>query len=186
MLSCKIASSSGGCLFRQNMTSDVKAVWSQWLLREQGCLTGGWRHRYSSTWLRGRLSGWGFPNKVLRSFPCAETRVAVHMKCPLLLSDFNHDCNRSTKFIKTPWYQISLQSAQRFNPPNNCTPQFPPTWVAIVIHKFYSWSKTYLPAVPGMPPGNYTVQRPCHTDQCRAHTFRLLINLSYDKWAWKL
>ena len=36
----------------------------------------------------------------------------LHVKCPILLSDFNQICNISTDFHKTPRHQISRKSFQ--------------------------------------------------------------------------
>jgi hypothetical protein len=49
---------------------------------------------------RGCVSDCGFP---IQSFPCAETYVGIHVKCALLLSNFNkkENWNVSTNCSKT-------------------------------------------------------------------------------------
>jgi len=52
---------------------------------------------------------------ILRRFNVAgnnKTHLDLHVKCPILLSDFNQICNISTDFHKTPRYQISWKSFQ--------------------------------------------------------------------------
>jgi hypothetical protein len=50
-----------------------------------------------------------------QSLRVAETPVGLHVKCALLLSDFNQNWNLWTRFSKTLQYQISRNSEQPFS-----------------------------------------------------------------------
>jgi hypothetical protein len=52
------------------------------------------------------------PKNILQVTPeiCTETHVNLHIKCTLLLSDFNQNWNMSTNVNKTPHYQIWWKS----------------------------------------------------------------------------
>jgi hypothetical protein len=43
-----------------------------------------------------------------------EMHAGLHVKCSLVLSEFNQNWDVSTIFNKTPHYQISWKSAQQF------------------------------------------------------------------------
>jgi hypothetical protein len=61
---------------------------------------------------------WRIPNQ---SLPHAETHVRPHIKCPLLLSNFNRNLNVLIHFIKTSKCQISWKSVQPFSSCYVCT-----------------------------------------------------------------
>jgi hypothetical protein len=74
----------------------------------------------SQKWLRA--AGWEFFTRRILACPTqsvsgAETHVSLHVKCPLLLSDFNQIWNVSKSF-RAPRYQISQKYDQRFSSPN--------------------------------------------------------------------
>jgi hypothetical protein len=46
---------------------------------------------------------WGFS---MKSFSHAKVHVGLHVKCPLLLSDFNEKWNMSANFSKSAQYKI--------------------------------------------------------------------------------
>jgi hypothetical protein len=55
------------------------------------------------------------PDKHLSSYSRdarAETRVGLHVKCPLLLPDFNQNWNVPTNLSRTRLYEISTKSDQ--------------------------------------------------------------------------
>jgi hypothetical protein len=68
-----------------------------------------WTQTVSTTCARNRVS--------LRvTFEmCAETHARLHLKCPLLLSDFNENWGVSTNFGRTYQYQISWESVMLFS-----------------------------------------------------------------------
>jgi hypothetical protein len=74
-----------------------------------GCLFRWWHHRDFAMWFLGELSGWGF---LTQSHQHAVVCAGLHVKCPLLLPDFNQNWNLPTDFSKTPHYQISWLSVK--------------------------------------------------------------------------
>jgi hypothetical protein len=89
-----------------NGASDIIFVWGQWPLCEEGvraCLAGLWCHH------EGVLL-----HPVSSLLLHAEVRVDLHVKCPLLLSEFKQILNVLTDLSKTPQYQMLLKSADWF------------------------------------------------------------------------
>lgn len=100
-------------------------MWSQWPLTGQvvwffsdstvedsphGCTTGlGFPKRdYQLTMVIQATYGIS-----TQSLPWAWKHVGFHVKCPLLLSDFNQNWNVSINF-RTPQYQIAWKTTQQF------------------------------------------------------------------------